>query len=439
MGGELISFVSLPLIQGSDTLKAITIPLFTGAIGYVINWTGVWMLFNPIRFTGIRFPGLAPLARLLPRKLQEIPGIMHGGVGWQGIIPSRAAKMGSIATDKGIAKVGSPADFYQQLEPEVIAEHMIASSQRDIREVVERIMRREDPELWRDLPPRVREAVHARVQEQLPDIVREVTEEIGDNIDQLLDVKLMVIRRMEERPELANRVFLEVGRRELRLMINFGFLFGFLLGIPVVFIVNAVPQWWVLPVCGVIVGWVTNRLGMQVIFEPVEPRQLGPLKLHGLFLRRQNEVADVYSRIIADDIVTIGNIGDQLLHGPRADRTRQMLETALRPAVDRAAGGTLARQAVRVAVGTREYDTIRDSVAAEAVEYTITPMTDPEFNRLQSDKVRSLIASRMRELPYPDFVEMLRSAIKEDEWMLYAHGAVLGFGAGLIHLALFGV
>src|SRR5438552_7961146 len=160
----------------SHTLKVLSIPLFTGAIGYVINWTGVWMLFNPIHFTGIRLPGLAPLARLLPRKLQEIPGIMHGGVGWQGIVPSRAAKMGSIATDKGIAKVGSPADFYQQLEPEVIAEHMIASSQRDIREVVERIMRREDPGLWRDLPPRVREAVHARVQEQLPDILREGTD-----------------------------------------------------------------------------------------------------------------------------------------------------------------------------------------------------------------------------------------------------------------------
>jgi hypothetical protein len=45
----------------------------------------------------------------------------------------------------------------------------------------------------------------------------------------------------------------------------------------------------------------------------------------------------------------------------------------------------------------------------------------------------------MAALPYPDFVELLRSAIKEDEWMLYAHGAVLGFGAGLLHLAIFGV
>jgi hypothetical protein len=37
----------------------ITIPLFTGAIGYLTNWSGVWMLFNPVHFKGFRVPGLA--------------------------------------------------------------------------------------------------------------------------------------------------------------------------------------------------------------------------------------------------------------------------------------------------------------------------------------------------------------------------------------------
>jgi hypothetical protein len=32
---------------------------------------------------------------------------------------------------------------------------------------------------------------------------------------------------------------------------------------------------------------------------------------------------------------------------------------------------------------------------------------------------------------------MMRSAIKEDEWMLYAHGAVMGAAGGFIHLGLF--
>src|SRR4051794_21769175 len=231
------------------------------------------MLFHPIRFVGFEVPGLAPLARLLPRKLQDIPGIMHGGVGWQGIIPNRAAKMGSIAADKGLAKLGTPGEFYEQLEPDKIAEHILATAQRDIREVVERIMEREHARLWRDLPPRVREAVHARVQSQLPGIVHDVTKEIGRNIDQLLDVKLMVIRQFEERPQLATRAFLGFGQPELKLLTNFGFLFGFLLGPPVVLISHLVPEWGVLPVCGVTVGWLTTPLGMRVILEPVEPRK----------------------------------------------------------------------------------------------------------------------------------------------------------------------
>jgi uncharacterized membrane protein YheB (UPF0754 family) len=420
-----------------ETLSLITIPLFSGAIGYATNWSGVIMLFYPVRFWGFKVPGLARLAHFLPRRIQQIPGVIRGGVGWQGIIPSRAAKMGSIAVDKGIAKVGGASDFYEQLEPDKIAEHILATARGDMREVVDRIMEREHPRLWHDLPPRVREAVHTRVQQQLPDIVRTVTAQIGTHVDQLLDPKLMVIRHIEEHPELANRIFLEVGRRELRFMINFGFFFGFLLGIPVAFLTQAFPHWWVLPIAGVIVGYTTNWMGLWMIFEPVEPRKIGPFRIQGLFLRRQPEVAEVYAKIIADDIVTLSNIGDELLNGRRADRTRQMIETAMRPAVDRAVGP--ARSAVRVAVGTRVYDAIRESVAVETVDYTMTPLTDPEFNRRQSATMRALFTERIRELEPADFSEMLRSAMREDEWLLLLHGAVLGFVAGLIHLAIFGV
>ena len=423
--------------MSGDLLKELTIPLFTGAIGYLTNWSGVWMLFYPIRFAGLRLPGLQRLAPLLPRRIQQIPGVMQGGIGWQGIIPSRAAKMGSISVDKGIAKLGSPADFYQRLEPEAIAEHICNTMQPEIAEVVDRIMEREYPDTWNGMPRRVREAVHSRVQDQLPDIVRSVTGEIGSHIDQLLDIKLMVIKRIEENPEMANRIYLEVGRKELRFIINFGFFFGALLGVPLVFITQAFPHWWVLPIGGVIIGYVTNWVALWMIFEPIEPHRFGPLKVHGLFIRRQPEVSEVYGEIIAEDIVTLRNIGEELLDGPSADRTRQMIEDSMRPAIDRAAGP--ARLAVKVAIGPDHYDTIRESVASEAVDYTMRPFTDPEFNRRQSAKVRELFAERMRELPHADFSELLRSAMREDEWLLLLHGAVLGFVAGCIHLAIFGV
>ena len=412
------------------------IPVFTGIIGWLINWTGLIMLFNPVRLYGVRIPGLAEVSRLLPHKLQEVPGLLYGRLGWQGIVPARAAKMGSIAVDKAIAKIGTPKDFYQQLDPPALAEHVLTIMTPQVPEIVDSVMQERHPQLWANLPPRLKETVHRRVSTQLPEIIGEVTREIGEHIDQLLDPKVMVIDHFRNNPHLVNRIFYDVGRRELRLMVDFGLVFGFLLGIPVAVVDRFVGIWWLLPIMGVVVGWLTNLLGMALIFEPVEERRILGVKVHGLFLRRQDEVAEIYARIIADDVITLGNIGDFLLDGPRGDRTRQLVETAMAPAIDRAAGR--ARTALRAAVGPREFDAIRDQIGATAAMHTIIPFRDPGFSAQQSEKIRELFAARTRELPSRDFVEMLRAAIKEDEWMLYAHGAVMGFGGGVAHLLVFG-
>ena len=81
--------------MNSSVLAIATVPLVTGVIGYVTNWTGVLMLFYPVHFKGIRAPWLRNVARMLPYKVRQIPGVMVGGIGWQGIVPARAAKMGS--------------------------------------------------------------------------------------------------------------------------------------------------------------------------------------------------------------------------------------------------------------------------------------------------------------------------------------------------------
>jgi uncharacterized membrane protein YheB (UPF0754 family) len=417
--------------------ELISIPLFTGVIGYITNWSGVVMLFQPLRFYGVRVPGLRLLFPFLPRRVQIIPAITKDGrLGWQGIVPSRVDKMASIAVDKSLAKVGSISDFYQQLEPDKIADHLVANAQGEIREVVERIMEREHPQLWRDLPPAMKEAVHARVQQQLPTIVRKITHEVGEHIDQLIDAKLMVIRYFQTHPEMMNQMFRAVGKKELRFMQNFGFYFGFPMGIVLAFILHAHPYWWILPVGGVIIGYVVNYIGIAMIFEPVFPKKFGPITFHGLFLKRQPEVSDVFARLIAEEVINLENVGNELLYGPRSDRTHQMLEETLRPAVDNSLG--MARAAVRVAIGTAEYDRIRASLASEAANFA-SAFSDKEFGAQQAKKIEAFVATQMRRLPYDEFNELLRSAIKQDEWLLFVHGGVLGFGAGLLHLAIFGV
>jgi uncharacterized membrane protein YheB (UPF0754 family) len=418
----------------------VTVPLFTGVIGYITNWTGVLMLFKPLDFRGVRVPGLKILFPLLPRRVQVLPAIRSDGrFGWQGIIPSRADKMASISVDKGLARLGSIGDFYRELDPDQIAEHVARTGRGEIRGVVERIMQRENPQLWRDLPPVVKEAVHARIQQQVPGLVQRITDEIGANIDQLIDVKLMVISYFELHPELLNDLFWKVGKKELRFMQNFGFYFGFPMGILVVLLLDALPSswgYWLLPLCGVFIGWTVNYVGITMIFEPLYPKWYVPWR-QGLFVKRQQEVTEVYAKMISDHVITLENIGNELLHGARSDRTLAMLESTLRPAVDSAVGP--ARAAVRVAMGTRQYDRIRDSVASEVGEFAPTALADVDFNQQQARKVFAFIRTQMSKMDPEGFSEMLRSAIKQDEWLLFLHGGVLGLGAGLLHLAIFGI
>jgi uncharacterized membrane protein YheB (UPF0754 family) len=426
-----------PLVHVEGFIKHLSVPLFTGVIGWITNWTGVLMLFYPIKFIGIRIPGLKTLAQFLPRKVLEVPlGLTSGRFGWQGIIPSRAAKMGSIAVDKGLTKLGTPTEFYQQLDPNAIAEHILSTSRHEIDHIIDRLMKQHYPLLWSNVPPSFRQAIHARVDSELPGIVHELTKEIGLNIDQLLDIKLMVIGYMEEDPTLANMIFQEMGKRELRLIVHMGFVFGFILGIPLLFLTLTFPVWWLVPICGAIIGWVTNWLAIAVIFEPVKPVKIGPIALQGLFIRRQRQVADVWARIISERIVSLTNIGYELFNGPRGDRTRKLIENLLRPAVDRAVG--VARVPMRAAIGSRNYDTMSRFAVAEATDLASASLLDAGFNRTQSARIRNLVAEKTRTMNPNDFADMLRSAIKADEWLLILHGAVLGIAAGLAHLMVFG-
>ena len=52
-------------------VELITVPLFTGTIGYITNWSGVIMLFQPVRFPapGCRACGRTRNPESQPRQL----------------------------------------------------------------------------------------------------------------------------------------------------------------------------------------------------------------------------------------------------------------------------------------------------------------------------------------------------------------------------------
>jgi uncharacterized membrane protein YheB (UPF0754 family) len=408
------------------------IPPISGIIGYITNWVVIYLMFHPLYFKGVDVPGMEHITSKGPYRLRQLPGMLQGQLGWQGIIPAKARKIGSINVDKAVSNLATQEEFHEEFDPDRIAEYIYENSGEEIREMVVETIREENPELWDNAPEQAREAIRQRVDDQLPEITCHIMHRIGEHVDEILDIKMMVIEHFEENPDDMNAIFLETGDKEFDFIINSGFYVGTLLGLFAIPMYVFIDAWWVLPLFGVFVGYATNWLALKMIFRPVERRKIGPFTLHGIFMRRQDAVSETYARIISSRVITLENIADNLMNGPKSDRGRKMIKEDLKDSIDEMFGED--SPVVRMMGGSEEYEQIRDQIAENSVETAVEPMGDEEIHEERRSAIQRLVASRMKELSPAKYVVRLRSAFKEDEWILIMTGTVLGFVAGWIQL-----
>ena len=386
--------------------KYASIPLVAGLIGWGTNWLAVKMTFWPLEFVGVP-PWL----------------------GWQGIIPSRARKMASIATDSSITRIGTLQDVVRQMEPDVIAAHLLRAADAQMPAIVDEMAREQAPRVWQAAPPQVRRAVVDRARAMLPRVVDGLVDDMTTHIDEILDMRLMVVEQLSDDPRMLNRIFLEAGAREFRFLVNSGLWFGALLGVAQMLLQLWFPSPWILPVAGLLVGYLTNWLALTLIFEPVEPRRIGPFTLQGLFLKRQDEIAAYFADTASAEMLTIRHFVDRMLHGPRSDRAVAMIKRHIEPSVDEALG--IARRAVRVAVGSREYEAVKTELSSRALDLAAEPFDDPAFVASRGELVRREMYDKLTAMSPLEFTDLMRPTVEEDEWKLIAVGAALGALAGL--------
>src|SRR5690606_32758033 len=248
-----------------------------------------------------------------------------------------------------------------------------------------------------------------------------------DQIGDLVDLKHLVVEELRQNRGLMNRIFQESGDKEFQFIIRSGFGFGFVLGLLQAFLWLELQNIWLLVGGGFLVGGITNWIALNIMFRPVEHKLVLGVRLQGLFLQRQKEVARVWADIVAAELLTVERVANSMINGIHAHRTRAIIHKHIRPALDKAG---FFRVMTQVAVGASGYVELKDALESKAIAVSTTPFKDPGFNQERADIVAALIYERMVALPPADFQDVLRPAFQEEEWQLILIGGVLGAGIG---------
>jgi uncharacterized membrane protein YheB (UPF0754 family) len=171
-----------------------------------------------------------------------------------------------------------------------------------------------------------------------------------------------------------------------------------------------------------------------MIFLPREPVTVFGFTIQGMFQRRKNQVAHDYANLIAREVLTVHNVLEAALTGPRSDRLFAMIQRAVEHIVDAQAG--FAKPFVVFASGTQRYREMKAAAARKAMERVPDTVRYIENYATRALDVQNTIVTGVYELTPTEYEGLLRPAFKQDEWKLIAVGATIGFLVGELQVLL---
>jgi uncharacterized membrane protein YheB (UPF0754 family) len=408
-----------------DNLDLWSIPLLAGFIGWFTNWLAIYMTFYPVEFVGLEFGGVKA------RGLDVEPLL-----GWQGIIPAKAEKMAARAVDLITSKLIDIKEQFSKIDPKIVAEEMGPKMEELTKNIIEEAMQKNLTLAWSLFPKQRKEAIYKQAALEFPQATEDIMRDIKENITELLDLKAMVIENLTRDKSLLNHIFLEVGKKEFKFIEYSGFVFGAYFGVIQMifwwFVRDYDFAWITLPVGGVIVGYLTNWLALKMIFEPEEPRSWMGLKVQGLFIKRQKEVSEAYSKIVAEKVITVPQIFDKLLEEASTEKLLPIVRKHISESIDKTAG--IASSLIMFTAGTKTYEQIKQYTAERFIEELPNHIKSIFNYAEEALSVRETLYSRMSNLPPKEFVNFLRPVFQEDEWKLILIGAILGGVAGVFQI-----
>ncbi len=387
------------------------IPVISAFVGWATNFLAVKMMFYPIKFVGIK-PFL----------------------GWQGLIPSKARKMAEIEVELVLGKLLSIEEIAGRLEAKKIHELIDRRLNQVLRKIVNDVMKETAPALWAMLPVQAKDLLIKRIEMDTPNVINHMVDDFQKNVIEILDIKEIIIEQLTNDPELINEIFLKAGDKEFPFIERSGFYFGFLFGIPTMLFWYFYQAWWILPLGGLIVGYATNWIALQIIFEPKHPTKLGPVTIQGMFLRRQNEVARVYAELVQEKLFNARIITDAIVRGSGSDQLFELVELHVNDAIDRYIN--LAQPYFTLGIGTENYYKLKEMACQQLFDNTDKFLLYSQKYADSALQIEKDLREKMQALTPEEFEGVLRPAYKQDEWKLIVTGALLGMGAGMLQLSL---
>ncbi len=389
----------------------LSMPLVAAFVGYTTKLVALQMLYRPLEFKGI------------------------GPIGWQGVVPRRAGKTASVTIQMLTDKLLKPEEIFDKLDSKQAMEELREPLTRTVDEMARELSEQVRPGLWDALPEAGRRAVQARVHSAAPKVVDNLLKEMKADLPMYVDLQYLAVTILVKNKEQLNDLMKGLGGAAIKFIRRSGIYFGFAIGLVQMVAWGYFHNPWIMPAFGFFTGFASDWLALNLIFVPREPKKLlGFIPVHGVLHAQREQVTRDYAKLLANDIFSADVLFEAILHGPTSDRLFATIGKEVSKALDEQAG--FARPLVALAIGTTRYREAKESIIRMMMERLPDTMAEAKSYTARTLDIENMIVEKMNQLTPEQYEGILRPVFKDDEMLMVAVGAVLGFLVGELQVVM---
>jgi uncharacterized membrane protein YheB (UPF0754 family) len=401
-----MEFIQNIIKEYPELVKYVSIPITCAFVGWITNYIAVKMIFHPAEFWGI------------------------GKLGWKGIIPNHAVKMSGLIAKILTEKLVKPHELFLRVDPNEINAQIEDLINLKAKEIIHDIIAVENPVLWNLLTENIKRSLEEEIKKEIPKQIVEVYKSFGKELDSVMEFDEIIKTSLSgKKTSILIEMFQRCGGPEFRFIIISGIYFGFLIGLIQLVFIKFLGQWWTMPIMGVVVGYYTNWIALEMIFKPLEPKRYIFFKYQGLFLKRQDAVSKEFANVVSTNVLNTENLIRLIFQGKGGDLLiKLVIEKAYKLTQDKMSEKN---PLVPMLLGQERVAKIKETIAGNLIG--ILPDVANRIQKYLTDtlQIEKTIAERLSVLPKEEFEELLHSVFKEDEMTLIILGALLGGLVGL--------
>jgi uncharacterized membrane protein YheB (UPF0754 family) len=194
--------------------------------------------------------------------------------------------------------------------------------------------------------------------------------------------------------------------------------------------------WWfyTIPIISAFIHWLTIWMALKLLFHPRNPKKILGFTLHGVFPKRQRQIAESLGKIVGQELLSFGDIEQTITSPENVSRILPLAEEH----IDNFLRNKLKESMPMIAmfIGDKTINQLKAVFMKELEElfpvimknYVANLRNDLDLERIVVDKIAAFSSDRLES--------MLNQFLTKEFRFVEVIGAALGFLIGLVQIML---